>query len=351
MGKRGFNKNRNSRPYKQNKSKPKRTRKTYSIFGNNKKFKSDVEKQIEHNEHKQESKTKDTCETINVANLANDSAGYSESEEEEMDSLTQLRSTFSGNNKSIEDDADLESASDDSEKSDMETEKNLDVEDIEPASDQESDNSLDEDMNICIIENNIESVEISSSSDPFVKHMSYDLSESLLHSIQASPVDADTFNEEWPHIGRFVLQIPKCIEEKAERKEGTIIEEKIFASAGNVPKRINSNKDTLELLYIKSQIVNNLARANTSLPNKEKSLPLTSFQSEIFSVINNYQDLYYPKRSFNNGEEIRYVYCLHAINHILKTRMRVIHHNVRLTKKDDVPEEFRDQGLVRPKVC
>ena len=30
------------------------------------------------------------------------------------------------------------------------------------------------------------------------------------------------------------------------------------------------------------------------------------------------QDLYYPDRNQNNGEEIRLAYCLHALNHVLK---------------------------------
>lgn len=46
----------------------------------------------------------------------------------------------------------------------------------------------------------------------------------------------------------------------------------------------------------------------------------------------------------------RFLYCLHAVNHSLKTRLKVIHHNARLTDRFDIPDEFRDQGLVRPKV-
>ena len=30
------------------------------------------------------------------------------------------------------------------------------------------------------------------------------------------------------------------------------------------------------------------------------------------------QDLFYSQRDFENGEEIRRLYCLHAVNHIFK---------------------------------
>ncbi|KOB75443.1 Digestive organ expansion factor-like protein [Operophtera brumata] len=67
--------------------------------------------------------------------------------------------------------------------------------------------------------------------------------------------------------------------------------------------------------------------------------------------MNNYQDLYYPQRTFNNADEIRYTYCLHAVNHMLKTRTKILHHNAKLSKNNDnMSDEYRDQGLVRPKV-
>ncbi|KRT82956.1 hypothetical protein AMK59_3427, partial [Oryctes borbonicus] len=192
--------------------------------------------------------------------------------------------------------------------------------------------------------------EISDELDPFAKHLLYELNDSLLRSVSSTPMDVNNFNEDWPYAGTITIQIPKCIEQMQEKKESTIIEVKSFAPAGCIPKRIHLSKDTLDTLCIKSQIISNLAKSNSSLTNKEKSIPLTPLQAELFSIINNYQDLYYPQRNFDNGEEIRYAYCLHTINHILKTRNKVVHHNVRLSKKEDVPEEFRDQGLVRPKV-
>jgi len=34
----------------------------------------------------------------------------------------------------------------------------------------------------------------------------------------------------------------------------------------------------------------------------------------------------------------------------MKTRTRILHHNAKMTNKVDVPDSYRDQGFVRPKV-
>uniref|UniRef100_X1YWV6 U3 small nucleolar RNA-associated protein 25 homolog n=1 Tax=Capitella teleta TaxID=283909 RepID=X1YWV6_CAPTE len=78
---------------------------------------------------------------------------------------------------------------------------------------------------------------------------------------------------------------------------------------------------------------------------------MTAFQLQLFTMLNQYNDVYYPERSASNAESIRFVYTLHALNHILKTRDNVINHNNQIkSKRQDIPDEFRDQGLTRPKV-
>lgn len=182
--------------------------------------------------------------------------------------------------------------------------------------------------------------------DPFNKHVSYDLHESLLESLQMTPVNSTNGAITWPVLGNLHFQIPKCeLLSVVKEDTFTLTEKKTYATEGRIPKLMKCLD--FENLYIKSQIVVNLTKLNKHITNTEKFTPL---QEEIFSIINNYQDFYYPERTFSNSEEIRYIYCMHAVNHILKTRLKVIHHNARLTKKDEIPEEFRDQCLVRPKV-
>lgn len=50
------------------------------------------------------------------------------------------------------------------------------------------------------------------------------------------------------------------------------------------------------------------------------------------------------------AKEVRSAYCLHALNHVLKANSRVISNNAKLKKTKDTEEDFRDQGITRPKV-
>ena len=63
--------------------------------------------------------------------------------------------------------------------------------------------------------------------------------------------------------------------------------------------------------------------------------------------------MYYSERSFQNGEEIRKLYTLHAVNHVLKTRNRILKNNSKLHNAIEAGieiEDLRDQGITRPKV-
>ena len=64
-----------------------------------------------------------------------------------------------------------------------------------------------------------------------------------------------------------------------------------------------------------------------------------------------YHDLLFCDRNADVAPQLRILSCLHALNHVFKTRDKVIKNNSRLAKidgSDDV--EYRDQGFTRPKV-
>lgn len=86
----------------------------------------------------------------------------------------------------------------------------------------------------------------------------------------------------------------------------------------------------------------------------ELSTELSSLESAILSPILNYQDVLYQYRNFKNTS-YRKLYVLHALNHIYKTRDRILKntsklHSFRESNLSNEEPEFRDQGFTRPKV-
>ncbi|XP_012535576.1 digestive organ expansion factor homolog [Monomorium pharaonis] len=196
--------------------------------------------------------------------------------------------------------------------------------------------------------------------DPFSLHLRNDMDDELYKAVSATPPNIETTTLLWPTLGNLVCQIPKPAVDpnnKATKVKKLLDDgEKQYTNYGKVPTLIEDvdwNK-----LHVKLQIQNNLIKANfNNVKNigEKDSIPMTPLQRELFSVINNYQDLYYPGRTFSNADEIRFVYCLHVINHVLKTRTKILHHTAKLAKSNrngmgEVPDEYKDQGLVRPKV-
>lgn len=343
------------------KKKPKQ-RKTYSLFTND--FKKNSNKR-KYNYSEEVTPKRQKLEGKKIEETEHLSDRSSEEEDNALNNLLKSFNNQMNNKKSLAIESSSESENELRDEQDIIISENelqtTKDKDVEASSDSDlTDDEVDAEFkkpeeNVSKEESDIESepevetsreneTEIENNDDPFNKHLFYNIHDSVLDSLQSSPPIVDNYNEDWPLLGKLFIQIPKS-EENVQNKI-TILEKNIYAPAGNIPKRI-SKSSKLEELFIKSQIINNVKKINKSVTESENLSPL---QSEIFSIINNYQDFYYPYRTFNNAEEIRFVYCLHAVNHILKTRLKIIHHNARLSKKDDVPDEFRDQGLVRPKV-
>ncbi|KAJ2903202.1 hypothetical protein MKZ38_010238 [Zalerion maritima] len=82
-------------------------------------------------------------------------------------------------------------------------------------------------------------------------------------------------------------------------------------------------------------------------------------EQSFASLLFNYHDMLYCKRTHVNAPKLRKLLCLHALNHCLKTRDRVLKNNAKVSEakklKEEVDDEetegdFQDQGFTRPKV-
>lgn len=192
-------------------------------------------------------------------------------------------------------------------------------------------------------------------SNPFSNHLKFDLSPALLDAVSSTPLNTEKHNLTWPVLENVVVEIPKGpVEPPAKKKKSLLGDEEVYAAEGKVPKICDPSQLTKEL-SVKQQIVQNIPKANQENIDDDSAV-LTPLQTELVSIASNYQDLYYPHRSHQNGEQIRLAYCMHALDHVLKTRQKVLHHNSKIAKlkasKKNVamPDDVRDQGFTRPRV-
>nr|KAF6398357.1 UTP25 small subunit processor component [Rousettus aegyptiacus] len=173
---------------------------------------------------------------------------------------------------------------------------------------------------------------VKASQDPFLQHMNKELKEKEIQAAATNP--KITHQLKWPILGQLVFS------SKFQKLE-----------TFKPPKDID-----LKSLHLQKPLESTWIKTNSQFlsgPSKSSS-PFTPLQKELFLLMNSYRDLFYPERTaLKNGEEIRHVYCLHAVNHVLKANARVLGNNSRRRSQklgvgDD--DDFRDQGLTRPKV-
>lgn len=137
---------------------------------------------------------------------------------------------------------------------------------------------------------------------------------------------------DWPEVGHLYVTIPDI----------TLNDNKPFINKHPPPAFQSS--DELESIGLQPTLA------------KRVNLPLTHLQSELLALINTYKDLYYPYRNFDNAEQIREVYTLHALNYIFKTRACVMLNTKKIEEEESknsglvIDDMYRDQGLARPKV-
>ena len=118
------------------------------------------------------------------------------------------------------------------------------------------------------------------------------------------------------------------------RPTGVDDEEKFAAPVG---------KKSLHSYFIKKRLQMQNALMDSSVNN------LTPLQKQLVDPMFQYHDILHEFREYGQDEEeYRDLYTLHVLNHIYKTRDRILKDNQRLQNNSDA--EFLDQGFTRPKV-
>jgi len=114
--------------------------------------------------------------------------------------------------------------------------------------------------------------------------------------------------------------------------------------------KFQSTQANFQEAFVKERLLENWKHVNKAKKSKEN---LTKLQRELLKPLSSYQDLYFADRNFENGEQIRKLYSLHSINHVLKTRNKILKHNSKLqnaAENDIEIDDLRDQGITRAKV-
>lgn len=287
-----------------------------------------------------------------------------EEEDEELDSIEENEDV--DENEEEDDDDSSESNSDDDlpeetvlrpegSKQKAEVPRNIEDNFEENANEESDDEEIDEETE--------KATDSGESLDMFSIHLNNELSPDLLECVHTTRV-SNTYEVDWKILGRIIVDIPTASKATSDeipakkQKKNLLGDEEHFAEEGHVPERLNHKSVDMTKLFVKNQILQHIGAANkvhVTKANISDSI-VTGLQAELFSIMNNYQDLYYPHRSHENGEEIRLIYCMHALNHLLKTRTKIMHHNAKLGKSANaktpaiIPDAYRDQGLFRPKV-
>ncbi|NXE36092.1 DIEXF factor, partial [Ptilorrhoa leucosticta] len=168
--------------------------------------------------------------------------------------------------------------------------------------------------------------------NPFKQHMDKELDDREMEKMSTLPKTSS--QSQWPRLGQL-----------------------IFSSTLEKHKTFKADKEVdVKQLHLHKPLESTWPKVNKpflSSVDKPRDSSFTLLQRELFCIMNSYRDLFYPERNaLTNGEEIRHAYCLHALNHVLKANAQVLSNNAK--RRDRKPgsdtDDYRDQGLTRPKV-
>ncbi|KAF8639569.1 hypothetical protein AX17_001471 [Amanita inopinata Kibby_2008] len=150
---------------------------------------------------------------------------------------------------------------------------------------------------------------------------------SALSETSRSAVDKKSWistREQYGKLGLVAVAVPEC---------GDVINLK-HTSSNDIP-------DKLKIPFISRQ--------------NNQSSEHTEYQNDLLSCLSTRRDLYISSLALDFRRYAREAVTLHALNHIMKKRRRVLKNNERLvhaakTCPDSPPEDVQDQGFTRPSI-
>uniref|UniRef100_A0A671LLJ9 U3 small nucleolar RNA-associated protein 25 homolog n=1 Tax=Sinocyclocheilus anshuiensis TaxID=1608454 RepID=A0A671LLJ9_9TELE len=162
--------------------------------------------------------------------------------------------------------------------------------------------------------------------DIFAKHQETELSEEEVGQIlQGSKIKSQV---KWPKLGTLQCMCPS--------EHFPAVGQPSSAPLPTIHKTLEANWCLLNQFFA---------------PEGGAVTDVTELQKELLGLMGTYRDVHFTNSSpLREAKEVRSAYCLHVLNHVLKANTRVLRNNAKLKETKDVNEEFRDQGITRPKV-
>jgi len=250
------------------------------------------------------------------AKLKNDAIDSAESEDDESDDEEDPGGDLPGNGDVIVDHPDDEPASSSEESEVVSGSDEIDSDNEEEVNHDELDEDSDEgeDLQLEDQENDVEE----DVGDPFTSHVDTDLSSKTLE-VLGSKQRWNSSEANFPCLGRLQIQT--------------------LATPGPITPLLPRSLASVKL---KEKLAKHLKERGGLEPRQE----------ELMGLLGDYRDVCYMDRKHSEGEQLRLAYCLHLLNHVLKTRSRILKNNskVETAKESGGEEKLRDQGFTRPRV-
>ncbi|KAK4190610.1 hypothetical protein QBC35DRAFT_427709 [Podospora australis] len=158
--------------------------------------------------------------------------------------------------------------------------------------------------------------------DPFETHFENPDEKVFLPRIKAAEADKFTIDQVLFQSNRAYWKYPETTQEKPP-----------------LPRKISGPSD----IHLKERLKAKIQSKRPKFDDVEQAVAPFLF---------NYNNMLYCDRTVGNSDNLRRLAALHALNHIYKTRDRIIKNNAKISKNPNGNEDLdlRDQGFARPKV-